>query len=200
MDVREIAVSDLNMYENNSRNNDKAIEAVTKSIEQFGFKVPIVIDKDNVIICGHTRYKAAQKIGLEKIPCIIADDLTLEQVRAFRLIENKTSELANWDFEKLGAELSSLSGDLYEEFHFTLPETETLRLADNTPSRPLKDFETMNFYFTAEQKEFVEKELTKVESEIQKTFDNPDKKGNSLYVIVKDWLRRRSNINGSCNK
>ena len=57
MDVREIAVSDLNMYENNSRNNDKAIEAVTKSIEQFGFKVPIVIDKDNVIICGHTRYQ-----------------------------------------------------------------------------------------------------------------------------------------------
>ena len=188
MDVREISVADLNMYENNPRNNDKAIEAVTKSIEQFGFKVPIVIDKDNVIICGHTRYKAAQKLGLEKVPCLIADDLTPEQVKAFRLIENKTSELASWDFEKLGAELNSLSGDLYREFNFTLPETESLSLEDNTTRRPLKkDFETMNFHFTVEQKDFVEKELAKVESKVKETFDNPDKKGNALYAIVKQW-------------
>ena len=175
------------MYENNPRNNDNAVEAVAESIKNFGFKVPIVIDAENVIVAGHTRYKAALKLGLEKIPCIIADDLTEEQIKAFRLIENKTSELATWDFEKLGAELNSLSGDLYTEFNFTLPETESLSLEDNTQKRPLKNFETMNFHFTAEQKEFVERALAKVESEVKETFDNPDKKGNALYAIVKQW-------------
>lgn len=109
MNVKEISIADLKPYENNPRKNDSAVDAVAKSIEQFGFKVPIVIDSENVIVCGHTRLKAAQMLGLEKIPCVIADDLTPEQAKAFRLVDNKTAEFATWDFEKLDEELAALT-------------------------------------------------------------------------------------------
>ena len=108
MTVQEISIQDLKPYKNNPRRNDKAVNAVVKSIQQFGFKEPIVIDKDNVIVCGHTRLKAAQKLKLKKIPCVIADDLTPEQIKAFRLIDNKTAELAEWDFKKLETELENI--------------------------------------------------------------------------------------------
>ena len=108
MTVQEIFINELKPYEKNPRKNNKAVEIVAKSIKEFGFKEPIVIDKDKVIVCGHTRLKAAQKLGLKKIPCVIADDLTPEQIKAFRLIDNKTAELAEWDFEMLDAELNSI--------------------------------------------------------------------------------------------
>lgn len=108
MTVREIAINQLKEYPNNPRHNESAVSAVAESIRQFGFKSPIVIDSDNVIIAGHTRLLAAQALGLAKVPCIVADDLTPEQVKAFRLADNKTAELAEWDFDKLEAELLEL--------------------------------------------------------------------------------------------
>lgn len=108
MEIIEVGVGDLKPYEHNPRNNDDAVAAVAKSIEEFGFKVPIIIDKDNCIVCGHTRMKAAMVLGLEKVPCIIADDLSEEQIKAFRLADNKVSELATWDMEALEKELSEL--------------------------------------------------------------------------------------------
>ncbi|WP_209019088.1 ParB N-terminal domain-containing protein [Peptoniphilus raoultii] len=101
-------VDELIPYENNPRNNDGAVEAVAKSIKEFGFKVPIVIDKEGVIVAGHTRLKAAKELELEEVPCIIADDLTPEQIKAFRLADNKVSEFAEWDFELLESELEML--------------------------------------------------------------------------------------------
>jgi len=103
-------IEDLVPYENNPRKNDAAVESVVRSIEEFGFKVPIVIDKDNVIVAGHTRLKAAKKLGLSKVPCLVADDLTEDQIKAFRLVDNKTAEYAEWDFEKLEIELEALAG------------------------------------------------------------------------------------------
>lgn len=88
MNIQEININDLREYENNPRNNDNAVEKVANSIKEFGFKVPIVIDQNNVIIAGHTRLKAAKQLGLEEVPCIIANDLTPEQVKAFRLADN----------------------------------------------------------------------------------------------------------------
>lgn len=99
---------DLIPYANNPRLNDNAVDAVAASIKEFGFKVPIVVDSENVIINGHTRLKAAHKLGLKQVPCIVADDLTPEQVKAFRLADNKTSELAEWDMDKLGIELGEI--------------------------------------------------------------------------------------------
>ena len=109
MQIIEKNIAELREYENNPRNNDEAVEAVAESIKQFGFKVPIVIDNKNVIVCGHTRLKAAERLGLSFIPCIVADDLTDEQIKAFRLADNKTGELAEWDFEALEKELAELT-------------------------------------------------------------------------------------------
>ena len=124
MKVVEKQLKELRMYENNPRNNDQAVDEVAKSIQEFGFKVPMVIDADNVIVCGHTRYKACVKLGIETVPCIIADDLTPEQVNAFRLAENKTNELATWDLGKLKEELDKLVATNYdiENFGFDIDD------------------------------------------------------------------------------
>lgn len=101
-------LADLKPYEKNPRKNEEAVKYVVESIKEFGFKVPIVIDKDNVIVAGHTRYKGAKKLDLKEVPCIIADDLTDEQIKAFRLADNKVAEKAEWDFELLNSELEDL--------------------------------------------------------------------------------------------
>lgn len=101
--------SELKAYKNNPRKNDAAVEVVAASIRQFGFKVPVIIDADNVIIAGHTRVKAAALLDMESVPCIVADDLTPEQIKAFRLADNKVSEFAEWDFDILNMELAELA-------------------------------------------------------------------------------------------
>lgn len=122
MIIIEKHLDELREYENNPRNNENAVAAVAASIKEFGFKVPIVIDKDGVIIAGHTRAKAAAMLGLQTVPCIVADDLTDEQIRAFRLADNKTGELAGWDFEKLEAELAELSAMDMSAFGFVMSD------------------------------------------------------------------------------
>ena len=107
-------------YENNPRNNDKAVEAVANSIKEFGFKVPIIIDKNNVIVAGHTRLKAAKKLGLKDVPVIVADDLTDDQIKAFRLADNKTGEIATWNDEMLLEELKNINFDM-TMFNFEEP-------------------------------------------------------------------------------
>jgi len=108
MKIKQTPINDLNPYPNNPRVNDHAVDAVAASIQEFGFKVPIIVDKDNVIITGHTRLKAAKKLGMKEVPVILADDLTPDQVKAFRLADNKTGELAEWDFEKLDIEMDGM--------------------------------------------------------------------------------------------
>ena len=108
MNIAEKKIFDIKPYENNPRKNDDAVKYVAESIKQFGFKVPIVIDKDNVIVAGHTRYKAAKKLGMKEIPCVVAEDLTDEQIKAFRLADNKVAEKAEWDFDLLSVELDDL--------------------------------------------------------------------------------------------
>lgn len=107
--VEDIAIEKLKPYPNNPRVNDHAVAAVKASIKEFGFKVPIVVDKDMVIVTGHTRLKAAKQLGMTSVPCIIAEDLTDEQIKAFRVADNKTAEQAIWDFDKLTQELEALS-------------------------------------------------------------------------------------------
>lgn len=120
MIIQERMLADIKEYENNPRQNDSAVAAVAESIKQFGFRVPIVIDAQGVIVAGHTRKKAAALLGLDKVPCVIADDLTEEQAQAFRLADNKTAELAEWDFDKLDEELAQLAAFDMELFGFEL--------------------------------------------------------------------------------
>ena len=118
--VEYFKTDELIPYANNPRNNDEAVDYVANSIKEFGFKVPCVIDNEKNVVCGHTRLKAAKKLGIKEVPCIIADDLTEEQIDAFRLADNKTSEAATWDFEKLEIELESISGIDMSEFGFDI--------------------------------------------------------------------------------
>ena len=98
----------------NPRINDAAVEAVAKSIKEFGFRVPLVLDKNNVIITGHTRLRSAKLLGLTEVPCIIADNLTPEQVQAYRIADNKTGEIAEWDYALLPMELKDLQNADFE--------------------------------------------------------------------------------------
>lgn len=118
--VTYMDVDSLIPYANNPRLNDNAVDAVAASIKEFGFKVPIVVDGENVIVNGHTRLKAAHKLGLRQVPVIVADDLTPAQVKAFRLADNKTSEFAEWDLDKLDIELGSIADIDMGDFGFDL--------------------------------------------------------------------------------
>ena len=118
MEIVNKKISEIKPYEKNPRKNDAAVKYVAKSIEQFGFKIPIVIDKDGVIVAGHTRHKAAKRLKLNEVPCVIADDLTEDQIKAFRIADNKVSEKAEWDFEILDEEIAELPDIDFEAFGF----------------------------------------------------------------------------------
>jgi DNA modification methylase len=123
-------LSDIKPYENNPRLNDDAVEAVAASIREFGFRQPIVVDAEGVIICGHTRYKAALKLGLEKVPVHVAKDLTPEQIKAYRIADNKTAELSDWNYELLPIELGELQGMNYDLGLLGFDQDELAKLLD----------------------------------------------------------------------
>lgn len=146
MKVVDIGVEKLKAYEKNPRKNDKAVKYVANSIKEFGFKVPIVISENFEIVCGHTRVKAANMLGLKKVPCIIADDLTDEQLKAFRLAENKVGELANWDMDLLIEELAGIyefdMGDFgfapIEDIDLDISAADALDIEAETKEKPVK--------------------------------------------------------------
>ena len=120
MKVQNISIQDVKPYANNPRDNDGGVDAVANSINEFGWQQPIVVDKDNVIIVGHTRYKAAKKLGMDKVPVVVADSLSPEQVKAYRLADNKTGELTDWDMGLLDDELADIADIDMSDFGFDL--------------------------------------------------------------------------------
>lgn len=130
MEIINKRLEELKPYEHNPRNNEEAVEYVAKSIKEFGFKVPIIIDKEGVIVAGHTRYKASLELGLKEVPCIVADDLTEKQIKAFRIADNKVSDYSIWDNVILLEELEGLDDiftgfDISETFEDILDESDT---------------------------------------------------------------------------
>lgn len=146
MQVNEISLQLLKPYENNPRVNDDAVELVMKSIEEFGFKNPIIVDKDMVIVAGHTRFRAAKRLGLEVAPVIVADDLSEEQVRAFRIMDNKASEMAEWDYPKLMKEIDELELSDYDTdlTGFDMIDLEKIKLEINFGDETIKDLNPSN--------------------------------------------------------
>ena len=136
--IEYMSISKIKPYGKNPRYNKKAVPEVAKSIEAYGFKNPIILDKDNVIICGHTRFEAAKSLNMKEVPAIIAKDLTDEQIRAFRIADNKTSDFSIWDNKLLLEELGDL-GDLFTGF--TFEELEDLALLDESDKSVIEDNE-----------------------------------------------------------
>ena len=118
MEVLNLKIDEIKPYENNPRNNLDAVDATANSIKEFGWQQPIVVDKDMVIIAGHTRYLAAKKLGCDTVPVVVASNLSDEQVRAYRLADNKTGELAEWDFKLLDTELQDILDIDMSDFGF----------------------------------------------------------------------------------
>ena len=149
MKIIDKKLSELKPYEKNPRKNDEAVKYVMESIKEFGFKVPIIIDKNNVIVCGHTRYKASKKLKLDTVPCIIADDLTDEQIKAFRLADNKVSEKAEWDFDLLDDELKGIFDFDMTDFGFEFEDDEKSAqevVEDEVPDVPEESKAKMGIY------------------------------------------------------
>lgn len=122
MDIKQIPITDVVPYDKNPRNNDGAVESTANSIKEFGWQQPIVVDKNNIIIVGHTRLKAAEKLKLETVPVLVAENLSEEQVKAYRLADNKTGELADWDMALLNEELEGIAELDMDDFGFELAE------------------------------------------------------------------------------
>lgn len=120
MIVRKVKIEDIIPYENNPRKNEEAVQVVMNSIREFGIKQPLVIDENGVIVVGHTRFMAAKKLGYTELPCVIASDLTEDQINAYRLADNKTAEYAQWDIELMNQELASILSVDMEQFGFDL--------------------------------------------------------------------------------
>ena len=131
MEIKQMDIGAIVPYDKNPRNNDDAVEATANSIKEFGWQQPIVVDKNNVIIVGHTRHKAAQKLGLKQVPILVAESLSDEQVKAYRLADNKTGELADWNLEMLTEELSGIGNLDMSDFGFDLSEDEEEAIDDD---------------------------------------------------------------------
>ena len=170
MEIKMLKLEELKPYENNPRFNDNAVEYVAKSIKEFGFKVPIIIDKNNEIVAGHTRYKASLKLGLNEVPCIIADDLNEEQIKAFRLADNKVSEQATWNYDLLDIELDDID------------------LSDF-------DFDMKDFGFDYNNSEEIEEEIEIEEDEIPEIPEEPKSKLGDIYQLGEHRLMCGSALN-----
>lgn len=185
MQIHTISIHNIKAYENNPRKiTDEAVDKVANSIQEFGFKVPVILDKNNVIVCGHTRILAAKKLGLEEIPCVVADDLTDEQIKAFRLADNKLSELSGWDFEKLDIELEGL------DFNFDMSDFGFECYDDGS-----------NFFSRKERNDTSYQEDNDEYNEFLDKFNNKNKKTSddcytpeNIYEAVIEWVENEYKV------
>ena len=179
MEIIYKKVGDLIPYEKNPRKNTKAVKYVAKSIEEFGFKQPIIIDRDNVVVCGHTRLKASEQLGIEEVPCIVADDLTDEQIKAFRLADNKVSEQAEWDIGLLNEELDDILNVDMGDFGFDIFSMDDLEEMEgyNSEEDDREHF-SKTFVFPIEKKKqiicYLKKHQNEIVEQIIKESENDD--------------------------
>ena len=185
-------VNDLIPYINNPRKNDDAVDKVASSIKHFGFKVPIVIDNQNEVVAGHTRLKAAKKLGMDEVPCIVADDLDDNQVKAFRLADNKVSEAAAWDDELLGIEMFNINDIDLTEFGFDVFNEEDFGTSFNLPDGDKEPFQQMTFTLADQQAEEIKEALSiaKDNNDVE-TYGNENSNGNAVYRIVVEWAEQK---------
>lgn len=162
LEIKYIPINDIKPYKNNPRLNEEAIPYVMKSIREFGFKNPIILDKNNVIVAGHTRLESAKRLGMKEAPVIYADDLTEEQVKAFRLVDNKVSEKSMWDYSKLDEELDSILDIDMSMFDFDINtddvEIERIDLSN-------KEFEKYEIIITCQNEIELEENYNKLTKE-----------------------------------
>lgn len=192
MNILQLPLGDIHPYKNNPRKNDGAVDAVAASIEQYGFLVPLVISADHEIIAGHTRYKAARKLGLETVPCVVAEELTEEQIKAFRLVDNKVGELAEWDVDLLPLELADIAADL-SVFGFESVSEDEFGEEFTLDSGEKKPYQQISLTLHDEQAALILACIDYVHThdEVHETFGNENQKGNGVYEVVRQWAKQK---------
>lgn len=184
-------IDTLKPYKKNARFNENAIAKVAESIKMFGFKNPCVIDKNNVIIVGHTRISGAKLLGMKQVPCIIADDLSEEQVKAFRLVDNRTSEFASWNYDLLQSELEELDIDL-SDFEFPDLTYEDTMSAEELESILDDDTDPTSEYGKDDDEEDSKDFTYKDEYRVEITCKNQTEQESLYYELVKRGLNVRT--------
>ena len=192
MKVANRNLAELTPYAGNAKKHDSTqIANVAESIRQFGFVQPIVIDRDGVIVIGHCRALAAEKLGMKEVPCVCVDDLTPEQVNALRIVDNKTNE-SPWDFDILPDELADLDFSGFD-FDFGLKTDGEDYSPDefgdefSLPDGDKPEICQMTFTLHQRQKELIEYAISVVKDDAKETFGNTNGNGNALYEVVKQW-------------
>ena len=196
MEITQKRIADIIPYEKNAKKHDKRqIDNVAESIKQYGFVQPIVIDKNNTVVIGHCRLLAAKQLKMKEVPCVCVEDLTEEQVKALRIVDNKSNE-SEWDFDILPDELAELDFSGFD-FDFGL-ETDG---EDYSPDEFGDEFSLpdgdkpeicqMTFTLHQRQKELIEYAINVVKDNVTETFGNTNGNGNALYEVVKEWAEQR---------
>lgn len=166
MRVQDTDISKIKPYKNNPRDNSEAIGEVAKSIKAYGFQQPIVVDKDGIIIVGHTRYEAAKSLGLKTVPVVWASNLNEQQVKGYRLADNKTNDYSVWDNKKLLQELQDIDEDIYTGFKESSIFEDVLDESDNSPVTENDKGVTYKITFSTQNKEVFERIKEYAESEL----------------------------------
>ena len=188
--LKTLKLSEVIPYENNPRINDSAVEAVKESIKQCEYIAPIIVDENNIILAGHTRLKAMQELGKDKVEVMQVSGLTEQQKRKYRLLDNKTNELAMWDFNLLALEIEDLDFNGFD-FGFDTEFDEGYGTDFELDDSEKGDMCQMTFYLHEEQRGLIEYAMSLVEDEVQETFGNKNKHGNELYEVVRQWAEQR---------
>ena len=165
---------------------------VAASIRQFGFLVPLVIDRNYEIVAGHTRYKAAQSLGMKEVPCVIADELTEDQIKAFRLADNKVGEIAQWDMDLLPLELADIIMPM-TDFGFQAISDDDFSDQFTLDAGEKKPFQQISITVHDEQARLILAAIKYVydQDAVKETFTNENHNGNGLYEVVRQWAEQK---------
>lgn len=192
MNIQQISINDLKPYPQNAKKHpSEQVEHIANSIREFGFQQPIVVDKDNVVVIGHGRLLAAKKLNMDSVPCVRADDLTDEQIKALRLADNKTNE-SEWDFDLLDMELSDIEIDM-EQFGFDIDDISADDFGEDfsLPDGDKPETVYLSLTLNIKQKELIEYAISLIGDNVKETFGNTNKAGNAIYEVVRQWAEQK---------
>ena len=191
MNIIQRELDSIRPYAANAKKHDATqVANVAESIRQYGFVQPIVIDRDGVIVIGHCRALAAKKLGMKEVPCVCVDDLTPEQVKALRIVDNKSNE-SPWDMDLLAAELPGLDLEGFD-FDWGIENEDEYGTDFSLPDGDKSEICQMTFTLHEQQKELIEYAMACVEDEITETFGNANKNGNALYEVIRQWAAQKT--------
>lgn len=192
LQIENVALSEIKPYEHNAKKHDeKQIGNVAESIYQFGWQQPLVLDKDKVIIIGHCRYLAAKKLKLKTVPCKIAADLTADEVKKLRALDNKLNE-SEWDLDMLSLDIGGVDFKGFDvDWGIIKPDDFGTEFAIASGDKSV--METMTFTLHHEQAELIRSAMETVlkNEEAQETFGNTNRNGNAIYEVVRQWAEQR---------